>query len=154
MALDTFSPALLTVDTNAYASGDLIGTHSGGKLTFTNVLGKGSQEGWLRQVVILDRSNQKSALDLLLFNADPSATTFTDNSAFAVHADDMDKVIALVPVAAADYVSVSTTLAVYVKDWERPLKAAASTLYGALVCRGTPTYTNAAHLTLRLTISK
>jgi len=87
MALETFTLSP-TVDTAIYASGDLIG----GKLTLTDILGKGNYEAKLCGYFVSDKGNQKASLDILLFNADPSATTFTDTAAFAVHASDMDKV--------------------------------------------------------------
>lgn len=152
MSIETFSPTI-AVATTAYAAGNLIGS----KLALPNCLGKGNYSAWLEGLVVLDRGNQKAAIDLVLFNADPAATTFADNTAFAVNPADAGKVIGLVSVLAGDYVSIATTLAVATKkDFRMALKNTTSspTLYAALVCRGTPTYTATTNLTLQLTVCK
>src|SRR3989304_1929899 len=79
----------------AYGAGDLIGT---GKLTFP--IPKNSAragEAWVvENVVVSDLAAQSANMDLLLFDADPSATTFTDNAALDVADADLVKLVGFV----------------------------------------------------------
>lgn len=127
-----------TVETSAYADGDLVGE----KLTLTNA---GRIEGGsliVHSIVLADKAKQSAALDVVFFFADPSGTTFTDNAALDVADADLEKIAGVVSIAASDYAdfndnSVATVrnigLLVDLPDGERDL-------YACLVTRGTPTY--------------
>lgn len=125
-----------TIDTSAYASGDLIG----GKLTFSLLVGPRG-EGYIEKLIFIDKAQQEADIDLFLFSKDPSNTTFTDQAAFAIDSADVDKVSGTVSVQGpADYVQDSNnsyaTLEVNIN-----IDGDDSRVYGALVSRGTPTYT-------------
>lgn len=145
------SPDTMTADTNIYASGDLIG----GKLTFTNALLRSGGTGTLKTLVLVDQAKQAAAVDLILFNADPDGTTFTDNVALDIADADMAKIVGAVSIPAANYFAFSDNNVAVVKDIGLVVKAASgsSTLYGALVSRGTPTYAAATDLALKLVFS-
>ena len=81
-----------TVDTSAYASGDLVG----GKLTFTNALKSITGSGYLVSVIMMDQSAQAIDFDLVIFREDPTGTTFTDQAAFDVADADNSKIVAVV----------------------------------------------------------
>ncbi len=86
------TPAVLA--TPNYTSGDLIG----GKQELLNAVEEEEGGGIIRGVSIADAANQKLQIDAVFFNANPSNTTFTENSALVVHADDLDKIIGAVVV--------------------------------------------------------
>ena len=120
----------------AYTAGDAVG----GKRTITGALRTSGGTGILDSIVLLDRANQKAAMELFIFDSDPSAATITDNSAFVFSTDDL-KVLARIPIAATDYTTINSKALVTLKGLGVVLKGnATSTLYAALVTTGTPTY--------------
>lgn len=142
--LINFSTAI-TTDTNAYATGDNVG----GKLTVT---ADAPPRGIIRRAVITDLAVQGADMDLIIFNENPSGTTFTNNAALDIADADITKIagrIALTSdVAFADNGITENNAA----DLEYQLTAG-TTLYAALVSRGTPTYA-ASDLTLKLVIEE
>jgi len=85
---------------------------------------------------------QNAAFDIIFFDSNPTATTFTDNSAIDIADADLPKVIGVVNVGAGDYdasadSSVATTLGQQIV-----LQNASGTnkVWIALISRGTPTY--------------
>lgn len=85
--------ALPATSTGAYAAGDVLG----GKLKFSNALRVAAGSGLLQDLTLTLASVQTAALEMVLFRADPAASGFADNLAFAVAAADLDKVIGVVP---------------------------------------------------------
>lgn len=138
----------VTVSTSpAYSAGDCVG----GKLTLSSVARVSGGSALLRALYLMDTSNQKAALELLIFNADPTASTFTDNAAISLHASDVAKIIRRISIAAADYVTIDSKAFVDLALSDRPLiPASGSDLYAALVTSGTPTYAATTALTLKL----
>lgn len=118
----------------AYTAGDAVG----GKRTLSSAL-TSVGTGILESITILDRANQKAAMTLFIFDADPSAATITDNSAFVFSTDDL-KVIAQINIAAADYVTTNSKAIAQKTGLGMTLKSAGTTLYAALVTTGTPTF--------------
>lgn len=135
----------------AYSIGDVIGA----KITFANVFTRVSRSAKLNQVLVHDKDNQRIVSDLVLFDEDPTATTFTDNSALAVAAADLTKVIAVIPVPAANYEAFSANAVACVQVTNLGLTRAVEgmDLYGCFVARGTPTYT-AGNLSISLVIER
>jgi hypothetical protein len=97
----TISPAI-TVDTAAYTAGDCIG----GKLTLTNAVGSSGGTGVWQDVCIIDDGEIEPAMDIIIFNSDPTAATLTDQAA-AVFSTDVSKIIAHKRINSSDY---ATTL--------------------------------------------
>lgn len=119
----------------AYTAGDNVG----GKLTLSNAV-RTPGTGVLESVNIVDKSGQSAALDVFIFDADPSAATLTDNSA-ADLSTDSPKVIAHIAVADTDYVAVGSQSVATVRGLGLAVKpASGTTLYAAVVTSGTPTY--------------
>ena len=139
----TVTPVL---DTSAYADGDQVST-----LQTIDGLMSPRGEGELVLVTVLDKANQKVALDLFFF--DGSVTVAADNAAFTITDTDMESCIAVVNVLASDYDAVSTTNGFATVAVPRGImlsRAAGGRVYMAIVSRGTPTYA-AASLVLNLT---
>lgn len=139
-----------TVDTSIYASGDLIGT----KMTFTPAVRQATRSGVITGVIIVDQSAQASDIDLVLFSANPSATTFTDQAALDIADGDMAKIIAVIPFVAANRFAFADNGVKYAGSIMIPIKGTVNTIYGALVSRGTPTFAAATDVTVQLAISQ
>lgn len=92
----------ITVDTAAYSIGDSIG----GKLTLTSAVASSGGTGILQNITVVDASNIKPALEILIFNADPTAATLTDQAAIALSTD-VSKVIDRITINTSDYVTVA-----------------------------------------------
>ena len=142
----------VTVDTSAYAAGDCIG----GKLTLTDAMRVNGGTGILQSLFMMDRSGtQKPALEILIFNADPTASTLTDQAAVSIHADDVGKVIRRISIAAGDWILVAGN---YMADLNltKIVKsgAAGKNLYAAIVATGTPTFTATSNLIARFGIMR
>lgn len=130
------------INTSAYTGGDAVG----GKQTLTDALRSSGGTAVLESIMVLDRGNQKAALEILIFDADPTAATITNNSPFVFSTDDL-KVLARIPVAASDYVTLDSKATATIKGIGVTLKAETGTsLYAAVVTTGTPTYVSASDL--------
>lgn len=126
----------ITVDTAVYAAGDTVG----GKITLSNAVRVSGGASLLYSIHILDRSNQKPTGNILIFNADPSAATTTDNAAFVYSTDDL-KQVARVPVTAVDYNTVNSKATADLSNLGRVVKAASGTsLYAVFVADGAPDF--------------
>lgn len=127
----------ITVSTSpAYTAGDSIG----GKITLASALARSAGVAELRSIVILDRANQKPAGDILIFEADPTLATLTDNSAVALSTNDLN-IIARIPVAASDYVTINSKAIANLSGLSRFVKSTTGTsLYAAFVVTTTPTF--------------
>lgn len=125
-------------DGAAYASGDLIGDQSPITLAAARVSG-GS--GIIHSITIKDLSKQNAALKVVIFDSNPSGTTFTDNAALDVADADIDKIIGWVDIAAADYISFADSSVAHIKGLSIPFLASGSVnLYFCIISNGTPTY--------------
>lgn len=128
--------ATIAVNTTAYANNDLVGT----KIT---VAGELPAEGMILVGVILhDLDSQAAALDLVLFDSNPSGTTFTNNSALDIADADLPKVAGVVSIPAANYRAFADSSVATVKDFVLPIRPVSSgTFYAALASSSaTPTY--------------
>lgn len=131
----SFYRALVTpvCDTAAYASGDVMG----GKLEI-NLSSFGSNRAFeIDNIQMHDKSGQVKPMDLLIFDADPSASTFTDNGAIAIHATDKPKLVAVVEGGA--FVAVTSTKAIWRSAAKTGIRVlpTAKKLFLVLVSRGT-----------------
>ena len=143
-----------TVDTAAYADGDLMGT----KMTFSNALPLETGCGLLRSVRISDLAGQTGAFDLVLFESDPSGTTFTDNAAFDIADTDLSKVMCVINFPAASQFAFADNSVKYLTGMQTPIRgistnAPSRTIYGALVARAAQTYATASDVTVKLGIT-
>ena len=135
----------ITVDTNAYSAGDSIG----GKITLTDAMRVSGGTGVLSGITLVDRANQKPALEIFLFESDPSAATITDQSAFAFSTDDT-KLVAKVIVTADDWTTIDSKAVADLANLNRVVAASGSkNLYAAIVATGTPDFAAATDLKAR-----
>ncbi len=118
----------------AYAAGDCLGT-------VKKITSGGIQNPFMlvHAVTVKDADNQKKDFDIVFFNAEPTAGTYTDNAAASIPAADLAKVIGVIKVVAADYTTYGS-VAIGDKRVGRPIFGATHYL---CVAQGTPTHTDA-----------
>lgn len=129
----------------AYAAGDLVG----GKITLTGVAGE-SGTGELLSVILSDLDNRQAAFDVIFFDSNPTATTFTDNDPFDIDDADLPRICGVAKVVAGDYSAFVDNCVASKGALDIGFQATSEDLYAAIVTRGTPTYAAGA---LRLTVS-
>jgi len=136
--------AQIGVQAAAYASGDVLGTLNPIEVevfTFNN------GTGILQSCIVGDLAKQDGIIDILIFNDNPTATTFTDNSALTVNAADVPKIIDVISIVAADYKDFATNSVAVKSAIGVPIKNVSLTIgklnkiWVAFVSRDTKTYT-------------
>jgi hypothetical protein len=129
----------LTLDTNEYASGDVLAVPA----AVVGVFRGPSDVRRLVSVVLLDEDDQAQAVDLMFFNA--TATLGTINGAVSISDADARKVIGVVKIATGDYVDLVNNQVAFKTGLDLPLKASSTgaCFLGAVLRSGTPTYTAA-----------
>ncbi|MBU2346587.1 MAG: hypothetical protein KJ888_20550 [Gammaproteobacteria bacterium] len=136
-----------TLDTSAYASGDCLHTTV---ISFADAVGP-SLSGFVEKMIIVDAAVQSQPCELWLFSA-----TVTPAAANAAHSiSDADALLlggGGVVYSGPYYPSALNSVSV-AKGVGLAIKCAATTLYGILITRGTPTYA-AGSLTVSLQISQ
>lgn len=128
--------ATVGVNAVAYATGDLLGS----KLTLARATSQGGFSSVLERIIVRDLSDQSAPIDLILFDADPTGTTFTNNSPLDVADADLPKIIGTKSIVAADYAAFADNAVAYVEADIAVRPASGTTLYAALVIRGAATY--------------
>lgn len=120
-----------------YTSGDAVG----GRQVLTNALRTVNGSAILQSLTILDRDNLKLPMELLIFSANPTVATLTDNAPVVLSTDDA-KVIAHFTLAAADYVTVNSKGIASYRGVNTVLKGEDNTanLYAVLVATGNKTH--------------
>lgn len=139
----SFATATPTLDTNAYASGDRMGSLM--TLTTGNNAGSGLS---LMSLTVLDTADQKAAFDILFFNAAPTIAS-ADNAAIDISDAEMAKAIGFVSVTADDYADFGGASVACLKNigLGMLISQSANNIFALCVSRGTPTYA-ASSLTL------
>lgn len=136
-----------TTAAGAYASGDVIGT----KMTFASMARIAAGSGILQSLVLHSKVALTGAVDVLLFSADPTASTFTDNAAVNVNVADFDKLIGVVPLTS--WVSLGTPSFAQAHGigmaFDLP---AGQSLYAVLVARAAATLSTVDDLKLALNV--
>lgn len=130
---------------SAYSAGQCLG----GMLTFTKVDDFGF--GTVLTVSVIDKSDQKSAIDVLLFNQ-PLASPPSDKTSASIAAADMANYIGHVSFVSGDYTDgVASAGAVKYNLWMACAGGVDNNIYGLVICRGTPTYTSTSAITVKVT---
>ena len=164
-----------TITAGAYAAGHLIGFAAGagnGLFSFANAVpllqdtaggGQIIAGARVKNVLVVDKDSQSSALELWLFNANPTATTFTDGSTLTVNSADLAKLIGILSIPSTAYAAVANCSQASIEARSPigdpypgglDIQLTTQTLYAALICRGTPTYTTTSSLILSLLLNQ
>ena len=141
-----------TITASAYTAGYVVG----GVMSFANAVRTQNaiNSGRVRNAAIACKSAQSGEMDLYLFNANPSSSTFTDRAAPAIVAADLAKLIAKITLAQTDtsLSSTSTFWQALQLEIAFQLGSGNTTLYGVLVTRGTPTFGSTSDIVVTLGI--
>ena len=118
----------------AYSSGDLVG----GKITWANAVRANGGSAIVQSVHLFSKIALTQQFDVFLFGDDPTNTTFTDNGAFAISTSDWDKMVGHAKILDWAGATPSSGQAIL----GLPVVCTATSLFGGLVVRGTPTLTS------------
>ena len=137
-----------TIQAATYSANNCVG----GLLTFANAMNSTALTGYIRSIIITDKSKQAVAYSLVLFSANPTGSTITDKAALSIAAADLSKLNPFIAVLSTDRVDFSATGFASVSSLFSGIKGNATngTLYGALVTSGTPTYAGTSDITISL----
>lgn len=143
---------VITLTPAAYTADDVIG----GRLTVNPGIQGGG--GVLCNVDLFDLDNVKAAAKLYLFKSEPGAdgpTVIADNAVIsAITDDDLMELVGIIDIGASDYQEIVTaggTRAFAQVEANLKFRCPGGIIYAYLTCTGTPTYTTATALRLRLT---
>lgn len=124
----------------AYSIGDCIG----GVLTLTNAARAAGLTTLLQSMHIKDDLNQKAALTILIFNANPTGDAgfvATDNLPFVYGTAAYQKQIGIISIASSDYITINGKASAPISGLGRVYTTTAdSNLYAVIIAGSTPTY--------------
>lgn len=134
---DTVLEAALTLDTDAYADGDLLADTQ--ELSGSAFLANGGV-ATVQNIQIQDYDDQKGALDIVLLRSNTSMGT--ENDAPSIADGNGDEILLVIPVYSTDYRDMGG-FSIAEVDVGKVIKAAAAddALYIAAISRDTKTYT-------------
>lgn len=87
-----------TLDTNAYASGDRMGSI----MEFSGAVRHAGGQGMIESLVVLDKGDQALAFDIMFFDQLPTVAS-SDNDALSITDAEMEKYLGHIVVASADF---------------------------------------------------
>lgn len=135
-----------TISTSAYTAKDAVG----GLLTFASAARASGGSIIVDSVQVVDLAAQKIAIDLVLFDSAP--TTPTDNAVFDPPDGELDNVVGVISLVAGDYADFNDSAVATKHNIGLSAVLSASSLYGVLVTRGTPTYATTADIVVTVTV--
>jgi len=135
----------LTLDTNAYADGDVLAATQ----EITTAMRVNGGTGVLQSLVVLDKDDQGGALDILILRT--TGSIGTENAAAGPTDAVADEILATVQITSTDYVDLANSQVAVKANLGILVDAAAASqsLFVAAISRDTKTYT-AAGITLKL----
>lgn len=140
-----------TITVAAYSAGQCIG----GLMTFNNAArANGPGSGLVQSVEVTDLSGQDASTDLVLFNSNPTNSTFTDHATCTVNNLDVPKVAAVVNAADCHLLGATAPGVCQALQLGDPIVLGSSntTLWGVLISRGTPAYTATTNISVRVAV--
>ncbi len=130
---------------SAYSSGQAIGS----TITIPKVADFGF--GTILNVALIDTSDQKAAIDILIFNQ-PLASPQTNKTACSISAADAANLVGHLSLTGASYSDlVASAVATQYNLWMAIAGGVDNNVYVQLVSRGTPTYTSTSALIVKIT---
>lgn len=133
----------------AYATGDVIG----GKLTFASPAIDAAGDFTIRHIGLRCKTALAVAMELFLFNADPTSGTYTENGPVGVDNTDLAKMIGVVKFATGDMVVVGSGKVHVGTILDLPVKLpAGNNIYGYMVVRGAYTPGDTSNITVHMTV--
>lgn len=131
-----------------YAAADFVGTSST-PISFANAVRTSGGSATLRAVTISDPAASVAAvLELWLFNA--TVTPPADSAAWSLSDADGLKCVGILSIPTTSQFLSSVTGVLHLNNLQLQYHCAATTLFGALVTRGAPTYTGTLQVMLEI----
>lgn len=126
-----------TLDTSAYASGDVLAIPT----VLTAALRKTDGTGILQSITLNDEDDQGVALYVVIMDANNLLGTI--NSSSSISDANARNIIGIVPVETTDWIDLGGVRVATIRNLGIPVKSVsgAATLYVGLITRGTPTHT-------------
>lgn len=132
-----------TVTAGAYAANDAVG----GLLTFANAALAAGGGGVVKSCLILDDAGQDAVIELWLF--DVTFTAMVDNAPWAPSEADLRNLVCVISSNDGTWYAAGTPSACDIECSKR-YDAAATSLFGQLVTRGTPTFAATDDVTVQI----
>lgn len=141
-----------TVQAAAYSAGNAVG----GLITFagaarvSGAAGAPGTSGLVQSASIYSKALQTTQFDLILFSSNPTGSTVTDKTAIDVVAADFDKILGVAHIT--DWTALGATRSMaQAQNLAMPYAlVSATSIYGALVCRGGPTFASTSDISVGL----
>jgi hypothetical protein len=93
-----------TLDTNAYAAGDRMGSI----VTLTNIVRAVGESATIIDIVALDKAKQSIAFDIMFFSASPTVAS-ADNAAIDITDVEMEKCLGVINMPEANYMALANS---------------------------------------------
>lgn len=145
----TFVDFTPTIDTAAYGANQVLFATA----EVANALARSDGKGKIDSLVVIDRDDEGIAFDLYVLDANVALGTINENP--SISDDNAASILAVIPVATADYKDLGGAKVACLANLNRLIKAAAgsrSIYLAAMNGAGTPTFTAADDIRLRLGI--
>ena len=137
------------ISLTAYVTGDNIG----GLMTLTEAVKHPGHGGSIRSVSLIDKLAISAAIDVLVFDKNPSNSSFTDNDAAVVSDLDVVNLVAVFPLST--YVTLAGNSVASADTRDVPfIVFGGQSLFAAMIIRAGATFTTADALQLRLLIDR
>ena len=145
---------------SAYTSGNAVG----GLITIANAarvsgsLGSGGSGGILQNVAVNAKSAQTTAMEVWIFNSNPSGSTCTDKTGFVLATADFDKVVGVAPIPGtpannSGWFSGSTGSVGMAANLALAYDlSSATSLFACLVTRSTPTFSATTDISVKFNL--
>lgn len=131
-------------NTGAYVAGNVVG----GKLNFANALGA-QLSGIIESISVVAKTIQTTGYKLYLFSQDPANSTWTDHAAPNINVADLPFLVDVFTLPTPDS-GLGTMTINQLDAINKAVVGATTSLYGILVCTGTPTYGASANVYITL----
>jgi len=135
-----------TITAGAYSAKDAVG----GLLTFASAARVSGGKITIQSVTVTDLAAQSATLVLVLF--DQTFTATADNAAFDPSDADLANCVGIIPIYSSDYQAFADNGVATVRNIGLTVTLAVTSLFGQLMCTGTPTYASTSDLTVKLGI--
>lgn len=140
----------ITVTAGAYVTGNVVG----GLLTLTSAVASAGGQAWVQSAIAAFKSGVVPALDIILFNDNPTASTFTDNAAIAINTADLGKVRGVIHVSDYTLGAAATMSIGQAQNQGEPIVLVGTSLYVVVVARASATLGSTSDLILTMTLAR
>jgi len=134
-----------TITAGIYVAGDAVG----GLLTFANAARVTGGSGVIKNVIIHDDAGQDDEMELWLFNA--TYTAIADGDPWDISQADARKLIAIVTTSNGAWFATGTESAAVIEA-SQAYTLVGTSMFGQLVCRGTPTFAATDDITVTIAL--